>query len=271
MVIYVDVLLVVNLYINYFLIRGTALVLRRSIPPVRIIAAAAVGAAGSLLILAPDIHPVLCAVIRILAGVIITLTAFGRQKKVDFLINVLAFLLVSFVFGGAMNVLWELAAPECMFMRNGTAYFDIPIIAAAAVTAAVYGCFRLFRYIADRRKPQSRAVVRIRANGGEVTLDGLADTGNSLRDCFTGKPVVITSMNKASGVIPEQVANYLSGGSDGLEGLRLTPCRTVTSAGVVPVFPAEVLINDKPADALVGVVREELTGADCIFDPNIII
>ncbi len=271
MVIYVDVLLVVNLYINYFLIRGTSLVLRRSISPPRIIAAAAVGAAGSLLILAPDIHPALCAVFRILIGVTVTFAAFGRQKKIDLAISALAFLLVSFAFGGAMTVLWDLAAPTCMFMRNGTAYFDIPIVAAALVTAAVYGGFRLFRYIADRRRPQSRAVVQIRANGGEVTLDGLADTGNSLRDCFSGKPVVITSMKKAAEIIPEQVRNYLSGSTDGLEGLRLTPCRTVTSAGVVPVFPAEVLINEKPADALVGVVREELTGADCIFDPNIII
>ena len=68
-----------------------------------------------------------------------------------------------------------------------------------------------------------------------------------------------------------QVTNYLNGCSEGLEGLRLAPCRTITSEGVVPVFSAEVLINEKPADVLVGVTREPLSGADCIFDPNIII
>lgn len=271
LVIYVDVLLVVNLYINYFLIRGTALVLRRNTAPVRIIAAAGVGAAGSLMILAPDIHPAICVVIRLCFGALITFVAFGRQKRIDFLISALAFLLVSFAFGGGMTALWNLAAPPFMYMRNGTAYFDIPIIAAAVITAAVYGGFRLFRRIAERRKPQCRAVVKIRSGGNEVTLDGLADTGNSLRDCFSGKPVVITSLNKAAGVVPEQVAGYFSGAAEGLEGLRLTPCRTVTSDGVIPVFPAEVLINGIPADALVGVVRGELSGADCIFDPNIII
>ena len=60
-------------------------------------------------------------------------------------------------------------------------------------------------------------------------------------------------------------------GRKGLEGLRLAPCRTITSEGVVPVFSAEVLINEKPADVLVGVTREPISGADCIFDPNIII
>lgn len=79
------------------------------------------------------------------------------------------------------------------------------------------------------------------------------------------------SIGKVVEISPPQVTNYLNGCSEGLEGLRLAPCRTITSEGVVPVFSAEVLINEKPADVLVGVTREPLSGADCIFDPNIII
>ena len=170
-----------------------------------------------------------------------------------------------------MTALWNIAAPAVIFVRNGTAYFDIPIIAAALFTAVLYGGFRVFRTIIDRRKPQSHAVVRIRNGAAEVTLDGLADTGNSLRDSFTGKPVVITSIGKVAEISPPQVKNYLNGCSEGLEGLRLAPCHTITSEGVVPVFSAEVLINEKPADVLVGVTREPISGADCIFDPKIII
>ena len=55
LVIYIDVLLVVNLYINYFLVRGTSLMLRRKVSPRRVLLASAVGAVGSLLILVPDL------------------------------------------------------------------------------------------------------------------------------------------------------------------------------------------------------------------------
>lgn len=189
LIIYIDVLLVVNLYINYFLVRGTSLMLRRKVSPRRVILASAVGAVGSLLILVPDLNPILCVLIKIALGIGITFAAFGRQNKIDFLISSLSFLVVSFIFGGAMTALWNIAAPAGIFVRNGTAYFDIPIIAAALFTAALYGGFRVFRAIIDRRKPQSHAVVRIRNGAAEVTLDGLADTGNSLRDSFTGKPV----------------------------------------------------------------------------------
>ena len=185
LVIYIDVLLVVNLYINYFLVRGTSLMLRRKVSPLRVILASAVGAVGSLLILVPDLNPILCVLIKIALGIGITFAAFGRQNKIDFLISSLSFLVVSFIFGGAMTALWNIAAPAGIFVRNGTAYFDIPIIAAALFTAALYGGFRVFRTIIDRRKPQSHAVVRIRNGAAEVTLDGLADTGNSHRKtCF---------------------------------------------------------------------------------------
>ena len=64
LVIYIDVLLVVNLYINYFLVRGTSLMLRRKVSPRRVILASAVGAVGSLLILVPDLNPILCVLIK---------------------------------------------------------------------------------------------------------------------------------------------------------------------------------------------------------------
>ena len=113
LIIYIDVLLVVNLYINYFLVRGTSLMLRRKVSPRRVILASAVGAVGSLLILVPDLNPILCVLIKIALGIGITFAAFGRQNKIDFLISSLSFLVVSFIFGGAMTALWNIAAPAC--------------------------------------------------------------------------------------------------------------------------------------------------------------
>lgn len=271
MVIYIDVLLAVNLYINYFLIRTAALILRRKSTPGRYLLASAAGAVCSLIILVPALHPALCLLIKTAVGALMVLAAFGVGKRIDMLISLLCFLLVSFVLGGAMTVLCEFLEPSGVYMHNGTPYFNIPIIAAAAVTAAVYGGFRLFRMLADRRKPAIHSEVVISRGGASVALDGLADTGNSLRDGFSGKPVIIAALGGIAGIVPCEVLNYLSGSSDRLDGIRLVPCRTVTSEGVIPVFRADISINGKPADALVGVTKNQISGADCIFDPNIIL
>lgn len=270
LVIYADVLLAVNLYINYFLLRGTSLLLRRKLAPLRCLCAAAVGAAFSLALMLPELHPALSVLIKLAAGVLVTLTAFGVQKRIDFLLSALCFLAVSFAFAGGMAALWSFAAPLGMYCNNGCVYFDIPIGAAAVITAALYGGFRLARLIIDRRKPALRETVTIRAGGKEAVLDGLGDTGNCLRDSFSGKPVIIASAEKLREILPQNVLSYLSGKSDGLDGIRLVPCSTVTSEGVIPVFPAEVLVGGAPVEALVGVSRQKLPGADCIFDPGII-
>ena len=270
MIIYADVLIAVNLYINYFLVRGTALILKRKIKPLRCVLASAVGASGALAVMLPELHPVLSVLLKVLLGVAVTLVAFGRQKRGDFLLSLLCFLAVSFSFAGGMMALWTFAAPLGMFYRNGFAYFDIPIGAAAVITAVVYGVFRLVKLLLDKKRPLPHEKVLIRRNGLEIPLDGLADTGNSLCDSFTGKPVVIASLEKVRSVLPEAVLNYLSGRIDQIDGLRLIPCSTVTSEGVIPAFNAEIIIAGRTADALLGVTRQSISGADCIFNPNII-
>lgn len=270
LIIYADVLLAVNLYINYFLLRGTSLLMRREITPLRCLSAAAVGAVSSLVLMLPELHPALSVLIKLAAGVLVTLTAFGFRRRIDFLLSALCFLAVSFAFAGGMAALWNFAAPLGMYCKNGCVYFDIPIGAAAVITAVIYGGFRLARHLIERRRPALREIVTIRCGGNEVSLDGLADTGNCLRDSFSGKPVVIVSAEKLRGILPQNVLNYLSGSRSGLDGIRLVPCSTVTSEGVVPVFQAEVSVGGIPADVLVGVSRQKLPGADCIFDPGII-
>ena len=271
MVIYADVLLAVNMYINYFLVRVTALILRRKLSPLRCVLASAVGAAGSLVIFLPELHPVLSVLIKTVLGFFVTLVMFGRQKRTDLLLSLLCFLAVSFAFAGGMLALWTFAAPFGMFYGNGCAYFDIPVGAAAVITAVVYGGFRLVKFITDRRRPPPHTRVTVRGNGTAVSLDGLADTGNSLRDSFSGKPVVLASLEAVRPIVPQYVLNYLSGSTGDIAGIRLVPCRTVLSDGVIPTFPAEIIIDGKRADALLGISKQDITGAQCIFDPCIII
>lgn len=270
MIIYADVLIAANLYINYFLVRGTALLLRRKIKPLRCLLASVAGSCGALAIMLPELHPVFSVLLKVLLGVAVTFAAFGRQKRADFLLALLCFLAVSFAFAGGMMALWSFAAPLGMYYRNGYAYFDIPIGAAAVITVLVYGIFRLVKLLRDKNRPLPHEKVLIRSGGLEIPLDGLADTGNSLCDSFTGKPVVIAALDKVNAILPETVQNYLAGNTENLEGIRLIPCRTVTAEGIIPAFPAEIVIGGRHADALLGVTRQKITGADCIFNPNII-
>ena len=71
-------------------------------------------------------------------------------------------------------------------------------------------------------------------------------------------------------ITPKSAVNYHEGKYDQLEGIRLVPCRTVTAEGLVPVFPAELSLDGHSAEVLIGIAKQDISGADCVFDPSII-
>ncbi len=271
MTVYIDVLLALNLYINYFLIRGASLILHRDISTKRMLAAATIGALFSLTILLPSLPFLLTMLIKILSGICITLTAFGFRKLPDLIINMLCFLIISFMYAGLMMALWLFAAPMGMFYHNGTAYFDIPIIVVAILTATAYAVVRFMRYLSDKRSIGHKVQdIRIHHNGCEISLKAVPDTGNSLTDPFSGKPVVICDIKAIDTIIPDNIRMYLSGDISKLDGIRLAPCRTVAGNALIPIFKAEqIIINGRSADAMIGVCKHDM-GTECIFNPELI-
>lgn len=272
MKIYIDILLIFNLYINYFLVRSTSVFLKRKISAARCILAAAVGAVGALVFLFPQLCTAAAMLIKAAVGAAVVFAAFGRLKKTDYIICLLFFLLISFVFGGLMTAVWLFAAPYNMRWSNGVAYFDIPISFVALITAAGYGAVRLARYFCDRRvKFRENSTVSLTKGEVTVELTGMCDTGNGLCDYLSGKPVIICRAERISGIMPAAVERFLAGSRDLLpDDVRLIPCRTVGGEAVIPVFPVDrVLIDTRPADALIGVTDKNIgTEIDCIFSPK---
>ncbi len=271
MVIYVDVLIILNLYINFFLIRSSAVLLRRNISRKRTVLAALIGAFGSLIILAPPLAFYITIPYKIILGASIVFAAYGRQKLKDFGICALFFLLISFLFGGIITALWNFFAPVGMVLNNGVCFFNIPIAALVAFTAGIYFLLKFVKTLTDKKK-RKLCEVSIVINDKTVSLQGLCDTGCEIRDIFSGKPVIICCYEKISGFLPEDITEYLAGNLDVVEKIRLIPCRTVGSRTVIPVFKAKsITVDGKSADALVGVSKTRLgEDFDCIFNPKII-
>lgn len=270
MVVYVDVLIVLNLYINYFLIRAAAMIMRRVCSPKRSVFAALVGAAGALVILLPELPFLVVVLIKMALGALIVFIAFGKQKPADFAVSALFFLVVSFTFAGVMLALWTFAAPLGMVWSNGTPYFNIPLSAIVAFTAAAYCAVRLARFFADKRLHCERiCAVKISSDDCAVELRGLCDTGNELCDVLSGKHIIICRYDKIAPIAPANALGYFDGRLS--ESLRVVPCRTVTSETLVPIFKADITIDGKSADGFVGITKNPLgDDIDCIFNPKII-
>ena len=77
MVVYADILVILNLIVDYFLLSATAAILRVKVPVFRQLASAVVGALSSLYIFAPDFSIFVDLILRAAVCSVMVLCAFG--------------------------------------------------------------------------------------------------------------------------------------------------------------------------------------------------
>ena len=266
--IYIDVLIVLNIYVNYFLLRITAGLTHSPLRTGRCIWGAAWGSIFSLTILLPDMGAMLPLLIKLAAAVSIVIISFGIRGKKRLFMNTSAFFAANFVLAGTVYGVYSLLKPKFMHFRNGSFYIDFSLLILIMTTAALYFALRLIRLITDKA-PAGSYRVYVRAGKKILNLSGLADTGNILVDYFTGSPVIICS---------EESYPVLTGRELDLsvlpKGFRLLPCTAVSGSGLIPVFrPDEVQISSctngsrKPVDAVVGFGK---CGGKAVFNPKLL-
>ena len=268
-VIYIDVLLVLNIYVDYLLLRTAAGLTHSPLSGKRCLAAAVFGSLFSLVILAPPLSPLLSAGLRLTAAVSMTAAAFGLRPVSRLALNTGVFFGVNLVFAGGVYAVGQLMAPEFLYLGNCVVYADISLIVLVLTTGGLYLIIRGAAFLIGSSPRQNGCYfVTIRKNGQEVRLRGFSDTGNILVDLFTGKPVIICGgedFRRISG---------LSGNTEDLpKGCRLIPCSTISGTGVIPVFKPDSIVIE---DTLTGKFRsvEALAGLgntpEAVFNPRLL-
>lgn len=285
MVIYLDVLILINLYVTYFQIIAVAAFTHRKTVWYRKLSAAGIGAVASLSIFIPQEMVLTLTLLKIFLCALIAFVAFGYTGFRAYAVSVLFLMLVSFVFSGLMLCVWLFAAPMKMLFINGTVYFGIDTMTIILSTCAAYGVVRIIRYILDKNgKTDGKYTVIIKNNGRECRLSALADSGNGMVDCFSGLPVIVCRRDMCADVSPpaidmiENNSDISEIGTQMIKGVRIMPFSTVGKGGLICMFKAEsVVIDDEtneekyPVNALIGIVIGGRQEYEAIFNPKILV
>lgn len=285
MVIYLDVLILINLYVTYFQILAVSVFTHRKSIWYRKLSAAGIGAVASLSIFIPQEMVLTLTLLKIFLCALIAFVAFGYTGFRAYAVSVLFLMLVSFVFSGLMLCVWLFAAPMKMLFINGTVYFGIDTMTIILSTCAAYGVVRIIRYILDKNgKTDGKYTVIIKNNGRECRLSALADSGNGMVDCFSGLPVIVCRRDMCADVSPpaiemiENNSDISDIGTQMIKGVRIMPFSTVGKGGLICMFKAEsVVIDDEtneekyPINALIGIVIGGRQEYEAIFNPKILV
>lgn len=228
MTIYLDVLLLSNLWADYALLRTAAAVTHMPLPAGRGLLAAFLGALSALTVLLPPLPLPLCILGRLLSAVLICGVGFGRR---GLLRSAGAFIGVSVLFCGAVFLLAAWRTPVGWYTHNTYIYADISLMTLLLGTAAA-AAFAAYRTRRAERLTHRTYRLHLRMGRQDFLLPALADTGSTLCDAFSGKPVVVCSTETLSAWLHDFPDAESAAAS--AKGFRMIPVRTVAGTKLLP-------------------------------------
>lgn len=280
MVVYADILIVINLFVNYFLLLITKRLLRVSVRRLRILCGAVLGGAYSLIIFVPEMPILLTVFFHMTAVGIIVAAAIPVHTFKAYCKAYAAFFAVSFGFGGAMLAVWLVFRPNGMVYQNGTVYFNISARVLLCSTVLCYAIISLLFYLLKRKAPDNRLyTVVLEFRDKSVQTQALLDTGNSLSDGFSNTPVLVTTDHVMQKLAPGDILDFLRGETPKSKetSLRLIPYSTVHGCGMLRGFvidrvflPKEGIFVEKPvlvqSNAYFGTTEYEVILSNQFFE-----
>ena len=259
MVIYIDVLVILNLYVTFFLIKATARLAHVPARGKRLAAGTALGGVSSLVILLPPLGGFLTILVKAAIGGVIAYVSFGNFRPLPF------FIAANLIFAGTELLLCFIGAPLAVY--NGVGYIDVSFLTIVVSTALAYGGVRLARQVLDGKAADGRTLPLTITKGGHTAeLCGFGDSGNTLTDAVSGLSVIIIREDTLCGVMPPPTGDDYAAVS---AGYRLIPYGGAGYTGLMPVFrPDKVTLGGREVDALVGV--SALDGVQAVFNPKLL-
>lgn len=239
-VIYADVLVTVNLIVNYLMLRASAAISGHSFKAPRFLVSSAIGGLFSFIIFIDGISVAVNILIKAALFTIMVLTAFGAKNIKSFFKCCASFALVNFGFAGIMFAICTAVMPNTAIYKNGVVYFDISLLTLTVSAIVCYCILSLISRFTKSKVPQ-KCVYDIRIYYEEKTVENKAlfDSGNTLCECFSGRPVIIAENDFIKPL-------YASDDITAMKNFRLVPFSTIKSGGALPAFMADKIeINIK--------------------------
>lgn len=207
-VVYADSVFLLNMAMDYVLFLGTARLAGLTLQRKRYVLAALLGGAYAAAVFLPGLEFMGAPSVKIAAGILLSLVAFGGEKKLLRLILIL-FGISCAMAGGVLGL--SLVAGGSVPMAGGIFFTDVnALVLLTAATAAYLLLTVVFRAAAKHGAAGELVPAVVRLNGKRAALTALWDSGNTLRDSASGQSVLVVSPDAIAPLLPDQVRTLLN-------------------------------------------------------------
>ena len=189
--VYVDVLIVVNIFIDFMLLYAAAKALQLRVKLLRLVLGGLLGGVFSLAALLPPLPWALNLLTDSICAAALVLTAYGKTDIKSFLRRTAVFFGISFFFCGIMLFICTMFRPKGIEVYNDVVYFNISPVLLILFTLVCYYLLRLYRFLTNKTNGKTVCTVKLTVGGSQAEFRAIVDTGCDVREPFSGAYVII--------------------------------------------------------------------------------
>ena len=216
--IYLDVLFLENLVMNYLILLVTSKFSRRKTSNLRLFLGALIGALYFvILVVFPGMKIYYSTVSKIILSLVIVAVVFSPGKINVFFKTLAIFYISTFIFAGAAFALLYFNG-RGGFLQNGMIYVfwqsKLTLLFLTVITAGIV--IKIFWDVIKYRFIKEKLLITLKIffEQRTVVLPALVDTGNSLYDPLTSMPVVVVEFKAVRDILPEEIRKIFDDAKD---------------------------------------------------------
>ena len=211
MTVYLDIIFIENICMNYIIIYATSILLKEKVNYVRIFFASALGAIYAVLSVLRAFEVYNSLILKVLVSALIVHIAVNPKNIKVLIKSILVFYIVTFTFGGIALGLIYLIQPENILMKNGV-YIGTYAIKTVLIGGIIgYALIRIVFSIVKARhnKRNKMCEIEVVINDKKQFVTALIDSGNFLKEPITNIPAMVVEKEKLINIIPSEILNNL--------------------------------------------------------------
>lgn len=211
MTVYLDIVLLENLCMNYIILFATGYIMKLKMKQLRLVLSAMLGGIYAVIAYI-EILPIYSSfAMKILLSVLMVHIAYNSKNIKNLLKQLVVFYLTSFAFGGAAFALLYFVRPQDILIRNGVYVGTYPI--KIALLGGIVGF--IITYIAFKvvktklHKKDIIYNIEIHIKEKTLKLKAMLDTGNMLKDPISGMPVIVVEKQELYSILPKKLLDNI--------------------------------------------------------------
>lgn len=208
MTVYIDVIFLENLIINYIILYATSIIAKVKIKQYRVLLGSAVGAIYSVVYYIVNLEWFVLAGVKIVLSIVIIYISFNSKNFKNLIRDIIFFYLISFIFAGASLAVIYMVNSHNINIHNGVIIGEYTLrTILIGIIISFFIMMLAFKFI--KRKGNIYCNIKIKLDNQEIATNAMIDTGNFLKEPITNIPVVVVEDTLLYEAIPKEILNNM--------------------------------------------------------------